>query len=196
MAKNPEVDDSGALALRPQRVNIFARPATTTAERSARPRPGTIFDPAAACQPSGGEDRDHDADAPRLRLAGIARLFAIAGFALVVALVALQPSGTATIDRSRPPVHPHQARPNARSDKGARERTQDATRRPRPRPRKRTKPHRLPRPHRRQADARRRAVPPARIAPRPTPRPPAPRRPAPTRPLPAPVSPTSPPEFM
>jgi hypothetical protein len=202
MAINPELDNSGALALTPSRVNIFAKPDAAAGERSSRPQPKTIFDPAATCKPGEGDDRRgtaasrwaHRANA-RARRGGIARLAGLIGLALVIAVLALRPAERATSDRSDPRAREHQTTPRAPGARSRHVRAKDATRRPRTR--KRAKPHRAPRPHPTRARVPTRPTPrPVPVRPRPAPSLPAPRPTAPARPLPERVPRSAPPEFM
>jgi hypothetical protein len=198
MATNPELDNSGALALTPRRVNIFAKPKAAAAERCVRAHPKTIFDPAAACQLGEDDDRHDAAVCPWAHRAsarvrrGAARLMGLIVIALVIALLALGPAERATSDRSHPRAREHQTTLRARGEQTRHARTKDAARRPRTR--KRAKPHRAPRPHPKRARVPTRPTQrPVPVRPRPVP---APRRAVPARPLPLRVPRSAPPEFM
>jgi hypothetical protein len=196
MAPNPDLDNTGALALKPPRVNIFARPAP--AERTSDSRARGIFDATAACQP-GAIVRDTvrpprptlPAGRPRLGSAG--RLIALAALCVVVGILALRPHTTGkaedphpahrhatprAIERaapSAPPAQPNRGRPHRRHRGRQRMGTRQRRRLVRPQ---------LP------------APPPAPAVPKNAPARPAPRPAAPVDPLPAPVPRTAPPEFM
>ena len=210
MAHNDEFDDSGALALTPPRVNIFAKPnARATAGQCASRHGASIFGPAAAWSPA--KDERHDWPAPaqpqrarvRAHRAAVTRLVALSGLALVTALIVLRPAAPAPSEPLRPRAGHGETTLRARGEQSRdARRAVDAVRRPRTH--KRARPHGALR-HR----ARR-----ARLQPRPTQRPApprakappfaTPRRWAPTTPVPtAPALPvpmrvpqSAPPEFM
>jgi hypothetical protein len=195
----PTVVDGDALAVRPPRVNIFAKPdAPPDRSDRATQRPGGVFDETAACTPTGcvavvrGAGRRTLAPALR-RLACLAGA-SVAAVGLAAALAAW------SRDESAPPVpaapvaqHPRQ--PDA----------SHATRRrvPRRRPAERRRPHRhhkVARPPQAPptASGAPRPLRPARAATAPPPAQPNPgrRQPGPLRRLPARVAPDAPPEFM
>lgn len=183
MATNPSIDSHGALAIKPPRENIFARPRSTMSPAST----AGPFDPAAACAPA-----EHSA--PRLtpvRRPGVrwaAKVTSLLVVPLLVFAVA-RPGGDGSPVQERPlspqmtpPVKRTTAAPPTRRvapTRGANRNGHRTVRSPdtrRAAPRSEPSPPVLP------------AVP---AAPRPAPAPPALRRP-----LPAPVPAGSPPEFM
>src|SRR4051812_2122803 len=87
MAPEPQLNDFGALAIKPPRVNIFARPAASNHARAdAATAPLGAFDASAACHPEPVTDRitrERDRSPARTRVAGIVAL-ALAGIAAVV----------------------------------------------------------------------------------------------------------------
>jgi hypothetical protein len=183
MAKNPEVDDTGALAIKPPRENIFARPRPATSTASAT----GPFDGAAACAPA----ECSGARAAALRRPGVrwsAKVTSLVAVALIVVAVA-RPGGDGTPAQERPrqrqttpPVKRMTARPPIRQRVPTGRAPRDRHRKARPQRNRRTRPRTAPP----------RAVSPVVPA---VPRR-APARPAPSRPLPAPVPAGSPPEFM
>lgn len=201
MAINPELDNRGALALTPPRVNICARSEAAAAEQCSRPQPKTIFDPAAACRPGDDDERHDPALSPSAHRAsarvrrGVARLIWLTALAFVIALLALRPAGPVTSDRPHPRAREHQLHLRARGAQPRQARAKHAVRRPRTR--KRAKPHHAPRHRHKRASIPPRPTP-RRIPVRPRPAPslPAPRRTAPARPLPSRVPRSAPPEFM
>jgi len=202
MATAPRIDNTGALALKPPRVNIFAKPDSGEGERApSGTQPRGIFDAAAACEglvaepaagPSSQGVRRHGTSAPT-RWA--ARLVALTAVGALIAALATQPRPERAVDRSAPPAQrPDEVRASDRPER--RLPAADATTRHQP-ARKRAKPHRATRPRRTSRGGPRAPHPPlVPIAPRVTPRRPAPRSAAPAGPLPAPVAPDAPPEFM
>src|SRR3954453_12370667 len=56
MAGNPTIAAPGPFAVKPARVNIFAKPSAASSATQAGPRPAGVFDEAAAC-----EAREHTA---------------------------------------------------------------------------------------------------------------------------------------
>lgn len=198
MAINPEPENSGALALAPRRVNIFAK--LDAAEGSSRSQPETIFDAAAACQ-TGVDDERHEAVAPWGHRAtvhvrrGIARLFGLTGLSLVITVLALRPEGPAIRDPSHSQPPRRETTPHGRGAPTGHARAKNTVQRPRTH--KRAKPHRAPRQRRNPAVAPPRPIQrPAPVGPRRAPSLPAPRRTAPARPLPMRVPQSAPPEFM
>lgn len=209
MAHNYEFDDSGALALTPPRVNIFAKPnAPATAEQCTSRQGATIFGPAAACPPAEAERHDRAAPAQpqrarvRAHRPAVARLVALSGLALVIALIVLRPAAPAPSDPLRPRAGHGETTLRARGEQSRdARRAVDAVRRRRSH--KRARPHGALRHHNRgrvQARPTQRPAPPrAKAPPLSTPRRWAPTIPVPTPPaLPVPmrVPQSAPPEFM
>jgi hypothetical protein len=190
MAKNPEVDGTGALALRPQRANIFAKP---TAPPRAHRAQG-VFDSASACAPAGTVERPAAARRRRHRATAILSWAALLAALAVLGAAWAQLRGAAP-DRAAPraPEHHHPRALEPRRNTAARR-----DRRPQRRARKRAKPHRATRPRR---STRRRAAPAPTVVPAPRAALVSPRRAMPPKPsapgrLPARVAPGAPPEFM
>jgi hypothetical protein len=204
MAATPSTANAGTLALKPPRVNVFARPGAGEGQRvSNGPQPRRIFDAAAACSPCGalvdrpGVLASHGVErlGAKSRLGWVARLVSLTAIAGVIAAVAAQPRGGGTVDR---PAPRSVQRSDAARTRDRRERRAPAARVTRHRPaRESAKSHRAARPRRTShGRPRTRSVLPAATASRATPRGPAPSSFAPTRRLPARVAPGAPPEFL
>lgn len=198
MATTPRIDDTGALALRPVRVNIFARPESGERERSLiGPRAAGVFDAAAACEglaaPVAGswsQGRWRGAVASRWA----ARLVLLIAVPALIAALAAQPRDEGTVDRA-----------TSRLQRPDKPRASDRAKRRPPAARAATKRRPASKSTERHRATRRRRTsrggpqtphpPPLPIAPR-APQRSAPTSDAPAGPLPAPVPPDSPPEFM
>jgi hypothetical protein len=205
MATTPGTANTGALALKPPRVNIFAKPGAGEGGRVSRgPQPRSLFDAAAACSPCDGFiDRrcalaSHGVDSlgakPRIGL--VARLVTLTAIAGVIAAVAAQPRGSGTVDR---PVAPSVQQPHPARTSGGSERRAPAASVTLHRPtRKNARSHRAARRRRTShGGPRTPRLLPAATTPRVTPQRPAPSSSsARTRPLPARVAPSAPPEFL
>jgi hypothetical protein len=203
MAPTPAVDNVGALALKPPRVNIFAKPDATRDQRSSGPQARTVFDAAAACRPDegivarvGGPGSVRaPSDRKRARIGWLPRLVCLAVLVAVVAALAPKLGTSDTIDRPRSPAGPHDTKSRgvgrrdtrapaagvaARLSTGRRARPHRGARHQRKRRGRPTTPARLP----------------VRVTAHSAPRRPAPRRLVPARRLPARVPRAAPPEFM
>ena len=206
MATTPTVTDGATLAVKPPRINIFAKPDTARDQPDPGVRqPRGIFDEAAACRRVSGQasppgtrealETYQVAGAPKVRrlacLVATAAVAAILAFAICVYLR----GGSAT---DTPPAVPATLEP--RTPRASTETGRQASRRGRDHRRTRRehhRAHRAPRPR----QARKRTVQAPRARPLPSTPPAAPARPrrmvpTPARPTPVRVAPAAPPEFM
>jgi hypothetical protein len=208
MATTPRIDDTGALAPRPARLNIFAKPEGDEGERSSSgARAAGMFDAAGACAGVAAPDAGSWCQRRSRRGAKVparwgALLVPLIAVAPLVASLAAHSRDEGAVDRATPRLQ-RASKPPASDRPKRRPPTERAATARRP-ARKRAKPHRAPRPQRRsRSRPQTPPAPPVPIAPRATRRRSAPRGTAPAGPvpapagsLPAPVPPDSPPEFM
>ena len=205
MATTPTVTDGATLAVKPPRVNIFAKPDTARDQPDPGVRqPRGIFDESAACRAISGQtsppgtrealETYQVAGAPKARR--LARVVATAGLAAILAFaITMYLRGGAT---NTPPAMPATLEP--RTPPAPTETGRQASRRARDQRRRRReqhRPHRAPRPR----QARKRPVQTPQTRPLPSTPPAAPARPRRLVPTPAPptttrVAPAAPPEFM
>ena len=195
----PTVVDGDALAVRPPRVNIFAKPdAPPDHSDAGTQRPGGVFDQTAACAPTACVALVRGARRPTLAPT-LRRLVYLAGAGVAAAAVAAALPALSRHTSSPPvpvaPVAQHPRQPDA----------SPATRRhvPRRRPAERRRPRhhrkvaRPPRAPRTSSSAPRPLRPARAASPPPAAQPnPGRRQPGPARHLPAWVAPDAPPEFM
>jgi hypothetical protein len=202
MATTPTVTDAGALAVRPVRVNIFAKPSAPQDQTDPAARqPRSVFDDAAACHSTDeGTDRPAASSAPgggrvggtwAFRRSGYLIALAAAAAGLIVA-IPLQPGSHGAAQAPPPPALRQQRQPHASHEPNRQ------SSRPRiPEQRRQRQAHRAARST--SATRRdRRPRPPAHApsAPRLAPAGPGPHVAVPARPLPTRVAPDAPPEFM
>jgi hypothetical protein len=203
MAPEPQLDDFGALAITPPRVDIFARPAPPRPARKTRTdAPSGVFAATAACRTEPIADVLEEAQPARQRRIHTAGIAAIAGVCAAVAATAAAWRPHPVVAPKAPVEHvalhakppaathrsvPHEQAIHLRHGRGRAHHTR-APRVRRPTPREH--PHRLVAPPLTPPVP----APPTALGPRPAPR--TPPTSEPPRPIPARVPKGAPPEFM